>query len=87
LRELHFIVEGYKQPWIAAMMTLLVEAKTAVEAVQLKRDPALSLAQLTDFTQRYQTLLEDGFKANPPLPVDDLTPKQRGRVKQSPPKN
>ena len=65
----------------------MVEAKTAVEAVQLEGDTALSLSQLTDFTQRYQTLLDDGFKANPPPPVDELAPKKRGRVKQSPPKN
>ena len=87
LRELRFIVERYEQPWAAEMMTLLVEAKTAVEAVQLEGDTALSLSSLTDFTQRYQILLDDGFKANPPPPVDDLAPKKRGRVKQSPPKN
>lgn len=87
LRELRFIVERYEQPWAAEMMTLLVEAKTAVEAVQLEGNTSLSLSQLTAFTQRYQTLLDDGFKANPPPSVDELAPKKRGRVKQSPPKN
>jgi transposase len=87
LRELRFIVESYEQPWAAEMMTLLVEVKTAAQMAQIERHTALSLPQLTEFERRYQTLLEDGFKANPPPPIDELAPKKRGRVKQSPPKN
>lgn len=87
LRELRFIVERYEQAWAAGMMTLLVEMKTAVDAAQLDADTALSLPQLTEFERRYQALLDDGFKANPPPPVDESVPKKRGRVKQSPPKN
>jgi transposase len=84
---MRFIVERYEQPWAAEMMTLLVEIKTAVETAKTNEESALSLPQLTAFEQRYQTLLADGFKANPPPPVDETAPKKRGRVKQSPPKN
>jgi transposase len=87
LRELRFIGERYEQPWAAEMMTLLVEIKTAVETAKIEDDRVLSLPQLTDFEQRYQTLLANGFKANPPPPIDETVPKKPGRVKQSPPKN
>jgi transposase len=87
LRELRFIVERYKQPWADEMMTLLVEIKAAVETAKIADDKALSLPQLTEFEQRYQTLLANGFNANPPPPVDETAPKKPGRLKQSPPKN
>lgn len=87
LRELRFVVERYEQDWAAQMMTLLVEIKQAVDTAKLTADKALSLPQLSEFERRYQTLLEDGFKANPPPPVNESMPKKRGRVKQSPPKN
>jgi len=86
LRELRFVVEGYQQDWVAQMMTLLVDIKTAVDTAKDAVNSALSPSQLSDFEQRYRTLLEDGFKANPPPPVDESQPKKRGRVKQSPPK-
>lgn len=87
LRELRFIVERYEQPWAAEMMTLLVEIKTAVETAKIEADSVLTLPQLIEFEQRYQTLLASGFNANPPPPVDETVPKKRGRLKQSPPKN
>ena len=87
LRELRFIIERYEQVWAGQMITLLVEIKTAVEAAKLAAGTALSGPQLSEFERRYQTLLDDGFKANPPPLVDDSTPKKRGRMKQSPPKN
>lgn len=86
-RELRFIVERDEQPWAAEMMMMLVEIKTAVDVAKLEADNALSRPQLIEFERRYQTLLEDGFKANPPPPVDASLPKKRGRLKQSPPQN
>lgn len=87
LRELRFILERYNQPWAAQMMTLLVEIKTAVDSAKLLGNQTLSRMQLSEFEQRYQTLLADGFKANPPPPVVESIPKKRGPAKQSPPKN
>ena len=69
------------------MMTLLVEIKTAVDSAKLLGNQTLSRTQLSEFEQRYQTLLADGFKTNPPPPVDESIPKKRGPAKQSPPKN
>jgi transposase len=85
LRELLFIVERYEQPWADQMMTLLVEIKDQVEIAKTAGISALSLTQLVDFDTRYQQLIQQGFKANPP-PLIDPAPK-KGRPKQSPPKN
>lgn len=87
LRELRFITERYEQPWAAEMTTLLVEMKTAVDDAKSNPDTSLSRPQRIKFERRYRDLLADGFKANPPPPVDQSLPKKRGRVKQSPPKN
>ena len=68
-------------------MTLLKTIKTQVEKAKAAGSSALSHWQMNRFEAQYQTLLIKGFKANPPLPVDDKTSKKRGRLKQSPPKN
>lgn len=87
LRELRFIVEREKQPWAQQMMTLLLDIKKEVDGAKVSGKQALNKQQLYDFEERYQTLLMDGFKANPPPPVDDDASKKRGRTKQSPAKN
>lgn len=48
---------------------------------------ALSAEQLSNFEQRYQSLIEVGLKANPPPAADQSVGKKKGRVKQSPAKN
>lgn len=87
LRELRFIFERHEQAWADEMMTLLVDIKTEVDMAKALEASELTPKQLTDFEQRYQTLLADGFSANPPPPVDQEAPKKPGRPKQSPPKN
>ncbi len=87
LRELLFVVERYEQPWADGMMTLLVEIKDQVEVAKMAGLSALTSAQLTDFEQHYQALIEQGFQANPPPPIDPEIPKKKGRPKQTPPKN
>lgn len=87
LRELRFLVERDKQPWAQQMMTLLIDIKTKVDAAKAIGQQALNKQQLYDFEERYQTLLMDGFKANPPPSVDHDAPKKRGRFKQSPARN
>jgi len=86
LRELKFITEQYHQPWASEMSTLLVEIKNAVEQVQPRQDH-LTPAQLAGFEARYAQALDHGSQANPPLPASARAPGQRGRLKQSPPKN
>ena len=86
LRELKFITEQYHQPWAADMSTLLVDIKDAVEQAQPQQDQ-LTPAQLAGFEARYAQALERGYQANPLLPESARAPGQRGRLKQSPPKN
>jgi transposase len=84
LRELQFITDQYQQPWAAEMAHLLLDIKAEVTQTGLVAD-ALAPERLTHFEQRYDDILQQGFQANPP-PADP-PPKQRGRTKQSPPKN
>jgi len=84
LRELNFITEQYQQPWAAEMRLLLLEIKAAVTAA-VPTTAALPQEQQLAFAHRYDQILQNGFAANPP-PVDP-PPVQRGRTKQSPPKN
>ena len=87
LRELRFIVERYQQDWAQQMMTLLLNIKTQVEIAKDTGQTTLTLRQRADFEHRYQRLIAAGLKANPPPALNPEQPKQRGRFKQSPPKN
>jgi len=87
LRELLFIVERYEQLWAALMISLLVEIKDEVEVAKTDGLNALTPQQLADFERRYQELIEQGLKANPPPPIDPHIPLKKGRPKQSPAKN
>ena len=84
LRELQFVVEQYQQPWAQDMIELLQTIKAEVEATPA---PQMSLApeRLAHFEQRYDDLIAQGLKANPPPTPPPA--KKRGRLKQSPPKN
>ena len=84
LRELLFLEERYPQEWQGQMRHLLLDIKTAVTIATDQGLTALSPHQLTDFEARYDQLLEQGFLLNP---VPEKPPGQRGKVKQSPPKN
>jgi transposase len=85
LRELLFVREQYEQDWAEGLAKLLIEIKDVVAITQRQGQPALSQAQLADFEARYDRLIEAGHRANPP-PAEP-PPKQRGRKKQSKPKN
>ena len=84
LRELQFVVDQYEQPWAQEMIQLLLEIKAEVEAAPPDLT-SLPPDRLLHYEKRYDDLLLQGFKANPP---PDPPPKpKRGRKKQSPPKN
>jgi len=84
LRELRFIAEQYQQTWASDLAHLLRDAKQAV-ADCADDQTALAPERIDFYHQGYVTLLQQGFKANPP--PETPPPKKRGRKKQSPPKN
>jgi len=84
LRELQFVTDQYQQPWAEEMAHLLLDSKAEVAQTALVAE-ALPPERITHFEQRYDNLLQQGLAANPPS--TDPPPKQRGRTKQSPPKN
>jgi len=84
LRELRFITEQYDQTWAAHMAQLLLDAKHEITTCPPPQN-SLPPDRLIYYTQRYTTILAQGFAANPP--PTQPSPKKRGRTKQSPPKN
>jgi transposase len=88
LRELMFMWEQYQQPWAIGMLILLGSIKSQVDEASLAQTP-LAADVLQAFETRYQTILDQGFAANPPL-APPLTKHRRprgGRPKQSPARN
>lgn len=83
LRELCFVLEQHKQTWAEDMMALLREAKREVEACEPSRS-CLPRQRLDDYYRHYDVILQCGLEANPP---PEMRPGQRGRQKQSAPKN
>lgn len=80
LREMRFVQEQYQQAWASELAQLLCAAKQEVA----ERQKALAPERIVLYHQRYETLLRQGFQANPP---PETPPQQRGRQPQSPPKN
>lgn len=83
LRELRFVTEQYHQPWAAELAQLLLDIKA--EVAQTVDAMTLPPTRLADYEARFDALLQVGFEANPPPATP--APRQRGRIKQSPPKN
>ena len=71
--------------WAKDMITLLVEIKTAVERAQSQERELLPPLLEARFEARYQTLLEQGYQANPPPKAPAKG--KRGRPKQTPARN
>ncbi len=87
LRELEFLKERYPQEWESGLADLLLEIQDAVKKAKANQASSLSPAQLAEFEQRYDALIEHGFQANAPPERPQDQPKERGRIKQSPPRN
>jgi transposase len=88
LRELTALHEQQQQQqqqqqWAGRMIGLLREVETAVEEVRTTGGRRLQPAEREAFEARYERLLGEGFRANPPPPPTG----KRGRPKQSAAKN
>ncbi len=84
LREFAFLQERHPQEWEGAMVEHLLRIKKAVEEAVAQGQLCLTSEQLQAFEARYDELVLQGLASNP---VPDKPPGQRGKVKQSPPKN
>ena len=82
LRELQFITDQYQQSWAAQMSQLLLDIKQAVARAPTTHR-SLSPYRCQQFSDKYDQILAAGFADNP-LPD---RPRQKGRPKQTPPKN
>lgn len=66
LRELTFVEEQLKQAWAKDLKTLLLEIKQAVDEARAGGLVAVPVEVKADFLTRYDTILADGARANPP---------------------
>jgi len=84
LRELTFIEETSHHPWATKLKALLLAMKAAVEQARTQGETRLRTAERDAFVARYNDLMAAGLAANPP---PERPPGQKGRLKQSPPRN
>jgi transposase len=82
-RELRFVTEQYGQAWAGEMAQLRLDIKA--EVAHMVGATTLPPDRLADYEARFDTLLQAGFDAHPPPATPP--PRQRGRKKQTPPKN
>ena len=85
LRELIFLHEVLQQIWAGQMKELLLDMKSAVEQARTEGRQGLHPLEVQDWKTRYEALLQDGYRANPPDPP--LAMPKKGRRKQSPARN
>jgi transposase len=84
LRDLRFVQEQYQQDWAGELAQLLVSALREVQSAPPTLT-SLPAERVQFYTQQYTRLLHQGYAVQPPGPPRTGT--QRGRVKQTPPKN
>ncbi|MCJ7624927.1 MAG: transposase, partial [Anaerolineaceae bacterium] len=87
LRRLKFLEERYPQDWVTELVDLLKEMQAAVDTARQACLTQLTPEQLTDFDNRYDRLVEQGFQVDIPPERPEDQPKKRGPIKQSPAKN
>jgi transposase len=90
LRELTFVKEELEQAWASKMKDLLLEMKAEVERAKAEGQSELDLLVLARLLCRYDEILAEGYRANPPPgpPKKSAQGKRKpGRAKQSPARN
>jgi transposase len=87
LRRLQFLEERYPQPWVTKMSGLLMDMKETVEAAKHKGLACLPGKKQKSFIIRYNKLLLEGYRDNPPPQRNASQDKKRGRIKQNPARN
>jgi transposase len=85
LRELTFLYEEQLQAWAGETIELLLDSKAAVEQARAEGRTSLHPLEVADWKARYQTLLAQGYQANPPDPPPEVA--KKGRRKQSAARN
>lgn len=85
LRELLFVHAQLHREWAGARKQWLVEIKRAVDTAKAQNQTALESAQVTQYEQRYGTILEAGIAEE--TKDAPLATGQRGPKKQSKSKN
>ena len=86
LRELIFVHEQHQQDWADTMIDCLLDIKKAVALAKPTKDH-LTKARIRDFEARYQSILDDGYAANPLSASPAPAGKKRGRRKKTKPRN
>ncbi len=87
LRELTYLFEEQQQSWAGDMRALLLAMHAAVKEAQEQGREQLDDTELANWRAEYQTLLQEGWLANPPDPPATDGMIQRGRRKQSAARN
>ena len=90
VRELTFIEEELKQLWAKKMKELLLEMKAEVERAKALGQHELDALLLAHFLRRYDSILAEGYQANPPPAAPNKSEQSKrtpGRAKQSPARN
>lgn len=68
LRELIFVEEHLKQPWATGVATLLLELKEAADRARAAGLIALPPEAQRGWVDRYERLVAEGLRLNPPTP-------------------
>src|SRR5712691_2509053 len=90
LRELTFVEEELQQPWARKMKELLLSMKAEVEQARALGQHELDVLVLVGLLRRYDSILAEGYQANPPPPPPQKSEQGKrtpGRAKQSPARN
>jgi transposase len=85
LRELLFLEEVQQQSWAAEIQEVLLSMKAACDQARESGRSALDPLEIADWVARYESVLAEGYQANPPDPPPKV--KKKGRPKQSTARN